>query len=88
MSTSRTITAASKSREHVERNKVLVSALAAVKPASSDNPKDMRRYLDEMQDAAWYSDTAPNYVNDHQFWITLEAGFTTELGKTQHRETI
>ena len=33
-------------------------------------------------------DSAPNYVNDHQFWITLEAGFTTELGKTQHRETM
>ena len=72
----------------MERNKVLISALAVVKPASTDEPKDMRRYLNEIEQAAWYSATSPNYVNDHQFWIALTAGFLTEVGRTQHRETM
>ena len=83
-----TITATPKSRAHVECNKVLISALAAVKHASTDEPKDTRRYLDETEHAAWYSAIAPNYVNDHQFWIAQAAGFLTEVGRTQHRETM
>ena len=70
----------------MERNKVLISALAVVKPASTDEPKDMRRYLNEIEQAAWYSATSSNYVNDHQFWIALAAGFHTEVGRTQHRK--
>ena len=83
------ITAASKSRAHVECNKVLNSVVAEVKLASTDVAKDMRRFLDKMEEAAWYQDAnSPNYVNDHQFWTRLGADFLTEVGRTQHRQTM